>query len=203
MAAIALALAAIFLPLTGAAQNTATAFGRLEIGQHAPDFSLMGADGKPHALSDYTGKIVVLEWTSPICPYTRAKYSNGKMQSLQRAAAAKGVVWLTINTSSPGKPGYLTPAKAKARVASTHARVTAFLLDTDTRVGRLYGAKTTPSFFIIGKDAALAYQGAIDDDVYANGHATKNYVTEALTALEADRQVPTPETRPYGCGVDY
>ncbi len=203
MAAIALALAAIFFPLAGAAQNPAPAFGRLEIGERAPDFTLTGADGKPHSLSDYAGKIVVLEWTSPICAYTRAKYKSGKMQSLQRAAAAKGVVWLSINTSSPGKPGYLTPAQARARIASTRAKVTGFLLDTDTRVGRTYGAKTTPSFFIIGKDGALAYQGAIDDDVYANGHVTKTYVTEALNALESDRPAPTPETRPYGCGVEY
>lgn len=185
------------------AQGASQAFGHLEIGQRAPSFVLTGSDGKSHALSDYQGKIVVLEWTSPVCNYTKAKYDSGEMRRLQRKAADKNVVWLSINTANVRRPGYLTPAKAKARVASTHAKVTAFLLDTDTRVGRLYGAKSTPSFFIIGANGALAYQGAIDDDVYANGHPTRNYIAEALDALTTGRTPAVTETRAYGCSVDY
>lgn len=204
-AAVAPALAACFVFGAGlaVAQGASQAFGHLEIGQRAPSFVLTGSDGKSHALSDYQGKIVVLEWTSPVCNYTKAKYDSGEMQRLQRKAADKNVVWLSINTANIRRPGYLTPAKAKARVASTHAKVTAFLLDTDTRVGRLYGAKSTPSFFIIGANGALAYQGAIDDDVYANGHPTRNYIAEALDALTTGRTPAVTETRAYGCSVDY
>ncbi|MEI7931725.1 MAG: redoxin domain-containing protein [Alphaproteobacteria bacterium] len=204
-AAFALAFAACFVfgPGTIAAQAASQVFGHVEIGQRAPNFVLTGSDGKSHALTDYPGKIVVLEWTSPICNYTKAKYASGQMQALQRKAADKGVVWLSINTANVGRPGYLTPAKARARVSATHARVTAFLLDSDTRVGRLYGAKSTPSFFIIGTNGVLAYQGAIDDDVYANGHPTRNYVQETLDALTAGRAPQVTETRPYGCTVDY
>jgi hypothetical protein len=204
-AAIAPAVAACFVFAAGsmAAQTVSQTFGHVEIGERAPNFVLTGSDGKSHALTDYPGKIVVLEWTSPVCNYTKAKYASGEMQGLQRKAAAKGVVWLSVNTANTGRPGYLSPAKAKARVSSTHAKVTAFLLDADTRVGRLYGAKSTPSFFIIGPNGLLAYQGAIDDDVYANGHPTRNYVQEALDALTAGRSPAVTETRPYGCSVDY
>ncbi len=205
MAATAFALAAIFSPVSSnaLAAAQAMAFNRVEIGALAPDFTLNGADNKPHRLSEYRGKVVVLEWTSPVCAYTKSKYSSGQMQALQRTAADRGMIWLSINTSQPRKPGYLTAARARARVTSTKARITAFLLDKETRVGHLYGAKTTPSFFIIGKDGALAYQGAIDDDVYANGHVTRNYVSEALDAINAGRPIIVPETRPYGCGVEY
>ena len=201
-AAIALAVAACFV--FGAAVTAAgPPFGRLEIGQRPPNLSLIGSDGKPHALGDYAGRIVVLEWTSPICNYTRAKYTSGEMQKLQRDARAKDVVWLTINTANRRRPGYLSASRAKSRVASTHATVTAFLLDQDTRVGWAYGAISTPSFYIIGKNGILVYKGAVDDDVYAQNKITRSYVREALDALTAGRPVTTPETRPYGCPVDY
>lgn len=179
------------------------ALGRVDIGAKAPNFELMGADGRMHALSAYRGKVVVLEWTSPVCPYTRAKYDDGTMQRLQKAARAQGVVWLSINTSASGKPGYLTRDQAKARVAQTGAVVSGFLLDNGGRVGKLYGARATPGFFIIGKDGRLAYQGAIDDDMLANGVVTVNYVQATLGAIAAKRAVKTPETRPYGCAVEY
>lgn len=187
----------------GGASAFAQGLGRVDIGAKAPDFELIGADGRRHALRDYRGKVVVLEWTSPVCPYTKAKYDDGTMQKLQKTARAQGVVWLSVNTSASGKPGYLTRERARARVAQTKAIVTAFLLDDGGRIGRLYGARATPSFFIIGKDGRLAYQGAIDDDQLANGTVTRNYVQTALEDLSASRPMRTAETRPYGCAVEY
>lgn len=190
--AVALPALAAFEPL-----------GRVEIGQTAPDFTAMGADGKAHHLSDYPGKLVVLEWTSPACQFTAKKYKSGAMQALQRQAAAQGAVWLSVNTSHAGKPGYLTPAKAKSRVARLHAKVTAFLFDPDGKLGRLYGAKTTPSFFIVGRDGKLAYQGAIDDDWGGDGVKGRFFVKAALNDLAAGRSIQQAETRPYGCAVEY
>lgn len=181
----------------------AQGLAHLQVGQKAPDFTLTGADHKTHSLHDYAGKIVVLEWTNPVCPYTKAKYDAGVMQKLQREAAAKGIVWLSIDTAAPDKPGFLSAPQATRRVAKLRARITAFLIDNDTRLGRAYGARTTPSFFIIDKDGNLAYQGAIDDDAYANGHASRNYVREAINALAAGKPVETAQTRPYGCAVEY
>lgn len=176
---------------------------RVEIGQTAPDFTAMGADGKPHHLSDYPDKLVVLEWTSPACQFTAKKYKSGAMQALQKQAAAQGAVWLSVNTSYKGKPGYLTASQAKGRVARLHAKVTAFLFDPEGKLGRLYGAKTTPSFFIVGKDGKLAYQGAIDDDWGGDGVKGRFFVKAALEDLAAGRAVRQAETRPYGCAVEY
>lgn len=182
---------AAFLPLSHVA-----------IGQAPPDFNLLGSDGRRHRLSDYRGKVVVLEWTSPACPFTAAKYASGQMQDSQKAAARQKVVWLSINTSAPDRPGYLAPAAAKSRVAKLGAKVTAFLFD-DGRTGRAYGAKTTPAAYIIGRNGKLAYEGAVDDDDTARGEVKHNYITEALADITAGRPVATPETRQYGCPVEY
>lgn len=175
----------------------------VEIGAPAPAFTALGADGQRHALSDFPGKVVVLEWTSPACQFTAAKYKSGVMQGLQKRAAKEGYVWLSVDTGAPGKPSYLTPEQARARVAKLGAKVTGFLFDTDGRIGRAYGAKTTPSFFIVGKDGKLAYQGAIDDDWGGPGKKARNFVSEAFDDLAAGRPLRTPKTRPYGCEVNY
>jgi peroxiredoxin len=181
----------------------ATGLGRVDVGAQAPQFTARGADGKPHSLHDYAGKLVVLEWTSPVCPFTAVKYKSGAMQALQRYAASRQIVWLSIDTAAPDKAGYLTPSAARARIAQTRAIVTAFLFDTDGNIARSYGAKTTPSFFVVNRDGKLAYEGAMDDQVFADQDVGSEYVKSALDDLVAGRRVQKTETKPQGCAVEY
>ena len=187
--------------LAGSAQGTG--LSRVEVGAQAPQFSAKGADGKRHSLRDYAGKLVVLEWTNPVCPFTAVKYKSGAMQALQRYAASQQIVWLSIDTAAPDKAGYLTPPAARARIAQTHATVTAFLFDIDGTIARSYGAKTTPSFFIVNRDGKLAYEGAMDEQVFADQEQGREYVKSALDDLVAGRRVQKTETQPQGCAVEY
>jgi len=198
-----LALAVLASGLLSGAPAAAEPLGRVEIGQAAPGFTAMGADGRTHSLADYAGKVVVLEWTSPVCPFTAVQYDSGAMQALQRQAARHGAVWLSIDTSAPGRPGYLTPASARARIAKIHATVTAFLSDPDGRIGRAYGAKATPSFFVIDPRGRLAYQGAMTERGADNAAKGPDLVAAAIEAIDAGRPVAVPETEPYGCAVEY
>jgi peroxiredoxin len=177
------------------------------IGQIAPDFTLTGADGKPHSLSGYKGKIVVLEWTNPECPYVHKHYDSGTMQKLQRDAASMyGAAWLRIDSSAPGKEGYVNQAAAQALIEKDGSAQTAFLLDPDGKVGQMYGAKATPHMFVMDADGTIVYMGAIDDapstnpDTLANA---KSYVREALADLKKHEAIETPVTQPYGCGIKY
>jgi peroxiredoxin len=181
----------------------AAELGRVHAGAAVPGFSAKGADGKLHNLRDYAGKLVVLEWTNPVCPFTAIKYQSGAMQALQNYAASHGIVWLSIDTASPEKAGYLSAAAARARVAQTHAKVTAFLFDLDGNIARSYGAKTTPSFFVVDRGGRLAYQGAMDDQVFADDATGREYMKSALADLLAGQSVQTAETRPQGCAVEY
>jgi peroxiredoxin len=201
--AAAFALATWLSAFGLAASGHADELQRVEIGARAPNFDLAGADGHRHRLSDYAGKTVVLEWTSPVCPYTAMKYKSGAMQALQRQAAGQGAVWISIDTAAPGRPGYLTPRAMTDRLAETHAVATAFLSDPDGKVGRAYGAKTTPSFYIIGRDGRLEYQGAMDDDPSVDDLHGRNYIRAALDDIHSGRIVKDAETRPYGCAVEY
>ncbi|HVW19978.1 MAG TPA: redoxin domain-containing protein [Opitutaceae bacterium] len=177
------------------------------IGRAAPDFALTDLGGKTHRLSDYRGKVVVLEWNNPDCPIVHKHYDSGNMPRLQKSATAAGVIWLTINSSAPGKQGGdYTAGQIEAWLEERGAAPTDYFRDPDGRVGHLYGAKTTPHMFVIAPDGTLAYDGAIDSIPSADQsdipHA-ENYVSEALAAVEAGKPVATATSRPYGCSVKY
>ena len=171
----------------------------------AGNFRLMDATGKAVQLADYRGKTVVLEWNNPGCPYVKKHYA-GNMQKTQAAARKGGAVWLSINSGAPGKQGHMSPSEARAFVASAKAQPTAYLLDAEGRVGKGYGAKTTPHMYVIDGKGVLRYQGAIDDkptaDV-ADVTGARNHVLAALGELKAGKPVSVAETRPYGCSVKY
>jgi peroxiredoxin len=178
----------------------------LAVGKPAPDFSLMDASGTKHSLSDYKGKVVVLEWFNPDCPFVKKHYGPGSMQKSQATVVADGAVWLSINSSAEGKQGHLSPELAKETIAELGMKSTSVLLDPDGTVGKKYGAKTTPHMFVVGADGMLAYQGAIDDKASTNESdvfGAKNFVLAAVTALKADAPVSPNTTEPYGCGVKY
>lgn len=140
----------------------------------APAFTATDIFGKTIKLSDYKGKIVVLEsYTSgPGCPFCEMHYKSGAMQELQRELTTNGVVWLLIDFT-PRVEG-LTPAKAKQEWANQKMAVTDYIIDTDgSQIGRRYAFKTTPEAFVIAQNGRLAYEGAFDQfaDVLRNSAA--------------------------------
>lgn len=178
-----------------AAAATATA----EIGKPAPDFALKDLDGKEHKLSSYKGKVVVLEWANSECPVCKNHYKAKTMQNTFNAFKDKGVVWLVIDSSNFAE----TKKDSITKWWKDQGTPFAYLLDAPGKVGRSYGAKTTPHMFVIDKNGNLAYAGAIDDNKDGDKKTPKNYVSEAVTALLAGSAVPTAKTDPYGCSVKY
>lgn len=176
------------------------------VGEAAPAFSGKDTRGETVSLSDFTGKTVILEWTNNGCPYVRKHYGAGNMQKTQEAAAADGVVWLTIISSAEGKQGHVTPAEADAITAGYKAKPADVILDTDQSIARAYEAKTTPHMFVIDPAGKLVYAGAIDDKPTADPkdiETANNLVLAALDDLKNGRPVATPESEPYGCAVKY
>ncbi|MEP7043012.1 MAG: redoxin domain-containing protein [Dokdonella sp.] len=185
---------------------TLPAFAKPVIGQSAPDFSVSDSRGNTQTLSAYQGKTVVLEWNNPECPFVRKHYGSGNMQTLQAAAAAQGVVWLTVNSGAAGKQGHLDANAATAYVAKVGGKQSAYLLDADGKVGHLYDAKTTPQIAVIDAKGVLRYLGGIDSiastDASDIAKATP-YVTQALAELAAGKPVSVSTSEPYGCSVKY
>ena len=196
-----LVLAAALVLGTGTRAGAAAA-----LGAPAPAFRTLDGDGRERTLAEFAGRIVVLEWTSSDCPYSRKHYGSGTMQALQKAAVRDGVVWLTVSSSAKDREGYFTPALARAWRARVGSHATAILLDSAGSMGRAYGARTTPHMFIVDRTGRIAYMGGIDDRPYADPASLKGakpYVALALADLRAGRAVAQPVSSPYGCSVRY
>ena len=178
----------------------------IKLGAPAPDFTLKGADGKEYTLSDFKGKIVVLEWVNYGCPFVKKHYKTGNMQALQKKYTEQGVIWFSICSSAPGKQGHYPPQKIKELKKEKGAHYTAYLIDEQGIVGRQYGATTTPHMFIIDTKGNLVYAGAIDDQPStktATVKIAKNFVAETLDKMLSGKTVKPFMTTPYGCSVKY
>jgi len=176
------------------------------IDKPAPDFTLPDARGEAQSLSSYKGKFVVLEWTNFDCPFVHKQYDSGNMQKLQGAYTSKGVIWLRICSSAEGKQGHYSADEIQRKLGEDKSKATAYLVDADGSVGRIYGAKTTPHMFVINPRGVLIYAGAIDDKPstkVADVSGATNYVAAALDNSLAGKPVAVKTSTPYGCSVKY
>ena len=197
--AAAVALGATFLMGANAAAAPA-------VGQKAPDFVAVDTRGQQHKLSDFAGKFVVLEWTNPGCPFVRKHYGGGNMPATQKAATAKGVVWLAVNSTERAASDYLKPAALEDWMKSQGAAPTATLMDEDGVIGQAYGARTTPHIFIIDPKGTLVYAGGIDSIASSRPDDIKtatNYVNQALGEAFGGKPISMASTKAYGCSIKY
>jgi len=176
------------------------------VGAPAPQFALESVSAGTVKLSQYRGKVVVLEWVNPECPYVRKHYGSANMQRLQKDTTAKGVIWLSINSTRAGHAEYKKPAEMAAWMKQMKAAPSATLLDPKGEAGRAYGARTTPHMYIVDPKGVLVYAGAIDDKRSTDPEDVKtarNFVRAALDELLAGKSVTSASTSPYGCSVKY
>ncbi len=176
------------------------------VGSKAPDFTLTSVDGKSFTLSELTkdGKIVVLEWWNPECPFVVKHHKNmTTMKDLASKYSGKDVVWLAINSTNPNHANHGVDAEYIKEWSVKYP----VLLDESGTVGKMYAARTTPHMYIIDTDGVLRYQGAIDNHTSPRNpedpSQVTNYVAQALDQILDNETVTMPETRPYGCSVKY
>ena len=177
----------------------AVAMAMAVIGKPAPDFTASNVKGESVSLADFKGKVVVLEWVNYECPFVKKHYQSGNLPKLQETYTAKGVVWLSVSSAAAGKQGYLEPAKMAERATKEGNKASHFLMDTDGKIGKAYGAKVTPHMFIINKDGVLAYDGAMDSkatpDIKDIETADKLFVN-ALDAVLEGKEVANAKNQP-------
>ncbi len=174
------------------------------VGKQAPDFQLTDTDGKSVKLSSLRGKVVVLEWFNPDCPFVKQAHGEGALKEMAAQWTARGVTWLAINSAAPGKQGHGRDRNlaAKKEWNLTHP----VLLDETGATGKAYGATNTPHMYVIDKKGVLVYAGALDNAPFGEvkgGGALVPHAAQAIEATLAGKKVPLAETRAYGCGVKY
>lgn len=182
------------------------AFADAKVGAPAPDFNVTDANGKTHKLSDYKGKYVVLEWYNKDCPYVRKHYDSKNMQNIQSEMTGKGIVWLSVISSAKGKQGHMPAADVVKNGTKEASKATAILVDENGKMGKAYGAKTTPHMYLIDPQGVLRYNGAIDSNDSADPAtiaSAENYIIRAVASAKKGEKIAKETSKPYGCSVKY
>ncbi len=178
---------------------------KISVGAAAPSFEIKDSKGNDVKLEDYKGKFVVLEWCNFGCPFVQKHYNTNNMQSLQKKYTQKGVVWLTIFSAAEGNHGYYSTMKLN-QLAVEKKMSSKLIADSEGTIGKMYGAKNTPTMFIVDPKGHIAYMGGIDDTASSDPEdisKAKNYVAAALDEGLAGKRVSISTSRPYGCGIGY
>jgi peroxiredoxin len=178
----------------------------LKPGDMAPDFETVDSNDTKIKLSNYKGKVVVLEWTNPQCPFVKKHYASNNMQKMQETYTQKGVIWLSIISSAPGKEGHTNKKEVQAMRENNGIKHSLIILDESGDIGHKFDARTTPHVYVIDKEGKIAYMGAIDDKPSTNKDdipLAKNYLAAALDTVLEGKKVDLPQTIPYGCSVKY
>ncbi len=191
-------------PAATPAPQAAAAEPAAQVGKPAPDFTLTDQDGKAVKLSDLGGKVVVLEWINPKCPFVVRHYKAHTMTSLQKKYKSDKLVWLRINSTNSDHREYVGP-KDIPSWAKENGVNGPVLDDQAGVVGQLYGAKTTPHMFVIDEKGVLVYSGAIDDDPRGEKEPGKrvNYVDAILASWKSGKGITPSANDSYGCSVKY
>jgi peroxiredoxin len=166
-------------------------FSMTQINQPAPDFELPDPQGKVHTLSEYRGRIVIINFWSCECPHAE-RTDQWIMQSLAKWNADVALLPIAANRNESAQG---VEEAARARGLPT------VLLDAEHVVADLYEAVTTPHVFVVDGDGILRYRGAVDDVTFRNRKATRFFLNEAVEALIDGRLPALTEMPAYGCTI--
>ena len=163
----------------------------MQLNQPAPDFELPDLQGIPHQLSDYRGKIVIINFWSAECPHSE-RTDRSTMACLVQWGEAVVILSIAANRNESIQ---MLEETAKTR------RLPAVLIDAEHVVADVYAAQTTPHVFVVDREGILRYRGAVDDVTFRQRKATRLFLKEAVEALLDGCLPKLTEMPAYGCAI--
>ena len=174
----------------------------LGLGEEAPDFDLIGVDGRLHSLSSFAEKaVLVVVFTCNHCPYARA-YED-RIVSIQRDYAAKGVQVVAINSNDDkAYPEDSFPEMVKR--AGDKGFNFPYLRDPDQKSAEAYGAVCTPDFFGYNGKLELQYRGRLDESRTETApEGVRRDLFEAMKQVAGSGRGPEAQIPSMGCSIKW
>jgi peroxiredoxin len=165
----------------------------LEVGKPVPDWTLKDTEGNEHSKEDFAGKVVVYNFCSQQCPFSRG--ADPAIDALARKYKDKGVVFLGVDSHKSTTPEEIQAHREEKDISYP------ILKDPGNEFADAVGAKVTPELYITDKDGILRYHGAPDNRKSPEGDPTETYADDALAALVAGETVDPDRTKAWGCGI--
>jgi len=162
-----------------------------ELNQPAPEFTLPDLSGRIHMLSDYRGRIVIVNFWSAECPHSE-RFDADITAWLAEWGAEVALLSIAPNANE---------TEAEINGTAKRRKLPVVLKDADQTVADRYEAQTTPHVFLVDSQGILRYRGAVDDVAFRQRVATRFYLKDAVEALLSDRLPEITEVQPFGCTI--
>lgn len=173
----------------------------LETGKKAPDFKLMGTDGKMYSLSDFDkDKYLVVFFTCNHCPYVVGSDEITRQTVLK--FQPKGVRFVGINSNSANTYQEDSYENMIVRMQK-FSFPWIYLWDSTQKVAEAYGALRTPHFYVFNEKRELVYTGRGVDNPRDTEKMTVNDLDRALSELTEGKSISVSVTNPIGCNVKW
>jgi peroxiredoxin len=186
-----------------AAVRAQEAVKSLPLGAAAPasDVKMKSVDGREVTIGEVKGKVGTLViFTCNHCPWVKAW--EKRIAEIGNASLAKGIGVIAINSNDPA--AYPEDAyEEMQKRAKEHGVLYPYAVDATSDVARAFGATHTPEIFLFGKDGALAYKGAVDDNAKEPDKVKSRYLADALEAVASGKEPAMRETKALGCSIKF
>ena len=159
--------------------------------QPAPLFTLPSLDSRLYRLEEGRGRFIILNFWSAECPWSER--GDQELLTLLPGWGPKVALW-TIASNANESSELINQTAAQRSLPLV-------LIDSNQQAANLYGAQTTPHFFVIDPYGILRYQGALDDRTFRQRTATRFYLRDAINTLLAGASPDPAQTTPYGCTI--
>jgi peroxiredoxin len=174
---------------------------KLSQGGAAPDFLLLGIDGKKHGLSDYQGaKALLIVFMCNHCPYVKAKFS--RLNEIYGKYAGRGLAMVGINSNDAQNYPDDSFGNMKKTAAAQGFKFD-YIYDENQSAARSYGAVCTPDPFLFDGNFKLAYHGRLDDALSPTASPTKLIMEEAIDAVMAGKKPAAAFLPSQGCSIKW
>ncbi|MSU23092.1 MAG: redoxin domain-containing protein [Opitutus sp.] len=185
---------------------------RLHLGDAAPDFKLLGIDGRTMTLADFKpAPVLMVVFLSNHCPYSHA--AETRLLPLAREFAGQGLAVVAINPNSPDNVSVTELGYSKYNDGYEEMKLYArdqgfpfpYLYDGDTQAtAKAYGCLATPHVMLFDRERKLRYAGRVDDSRFEDPKTvTALDARNAVVEMLAGRPVTKPLTPVLGCSTKW
>jgi peroxiredoxin len=173
-----------------------------DFGAKAPDFNLLGVDGKTWTLQECMGKNgLLVMFICNHCPYVKAVHSRILRDTSElKAYGIESVAIMSNDTVNYPDDSY----ENMQRIAAEHNYLFPYLIDETQEVAKAYGAVCTPDFFGYNTAFELQYRGRLDASRKETApDGTPRDLFEAMKLVAQNGYGPQDQISSIGCSIKW
>jgi peroxiredoxin len=173
-----------------------------DFGAKAPDFKLLGVDGKSHSLQECMGRNgLLVMFICNHCPYVKAVHGRILRDANELIGYGINTVAIMSNDTVTYPDDSYDNMK---KIAEEYHYPFPYLFDETQEIAKAYGAVCTPDFFGYNADFELQYRGRLDasrKDTAPEG--TRRDLFEAMKLVAHTGKGPQDQTPSLGCSIKW